>query len=350
MASDNLNGTLIVGASGMSRLASQDRKTGARLAILGDVMLGRLVSEEIPHRQPESFWGDVLPELHAADAVLANLECCISGRGSPWQKTPKVFHFRAVPAAIDVLKAAHVSYVSLGNNHVLDFGNEALADTISLLDDAGIAHAGAGMTRFEAERPAWLSVKGMTIAAFSFVDHERPFAATDSRPGTVYVDPERDPGPWPGPRIIADTRASGADIIVASAHLGPNMVQRPSKMLRDYKKQLIAQGVTIIHGHSAHVFQGIETVGRSVILHDTGDFLDDYAVDPDLRNDWSFLFLLDVGLEGVENILLRPVRLRLATVHLATGSEFDAICERMQSLSAELGATLVRCEEGLRLG
>ena len=311
-------------------------------------MLGRLVSEEIPRRKPESFWGDVLPELHAADAVLANLECCISARGSPWQETPKVFHFRAVPAAIDVLTAAHVSYVSLGNNHVLDFGIEALADTISLLDDAGIAHAGAGMNRSEAEQPALFSVNSMNVAAFSFVDHEEPFAASDTRPGTVYVDPARDPEPWPGPEAIAELRASGAHIVVGSAHLGPNMVQRPSRVLRDYKQQLVAQGVTIVHGHSAHVFQGIETVGRSVILHDTGDSLDDYAVDPDLRNDWSFLFLLDVGADGVEDIVLRPVRLRLGTVHLATGSEFDAICERMQSLSAEFGTTLLRCDEGLR--
>lgn len=332
----------------MARLASKDRKTGARLAFLGDVMLGRLVSEEIPRRAPESFWGDVLPELQAADAVLANLECCISGRGSPWNETPKVFHFRAVPAAIDVLKAAHVRYVSLGNNHVLDFGVEALADTISLLDDAGIVHAGAGMTRSEAEEPAWLTVNGLKIAAFSFVDHEQPFAVTESRPGTVYVEPKRDSEPWPGSEAIAVARASGADIVVASAHLGPNMMQRPSKLLRDYKQRLVSQGMTIVHGHSAHVFQGIETIGRGVILHDTGDFLDDYAVDPDLRNDWSFIFILDVGPDGVREILLRPVRLGFAAVRLATGPEFDGICERMQQLSAEFGTTFIRCEEGLR--
>ena len=333
----------------MSSRTPRHKQPQARLAILGDVMLGRMVSAEISRRDPASFWGDVLPELRAADAVLANLECAISSRGTKWSRTPKRFHFRAVPAAIDVLKAAQVRYVSLANNHVLDYGYDAFADTISLLDAAGIAHAGAGMNRAEAEEPARFAARGIEIAAFSSVDHEQPFAASDSRAGTVLVDPTRDPEPWPDAETIARTRAAGADIIVVSAHLGPNMVRRPSDALRRYKRALLSNGATIIQGHSAHVFQGVEAHRHSVILHDTGDFIDDYAVDPVLRNDWSFLFLLDIGREGLRQLLMRPVRLGFAQVHFATGSECDAICTRMMELSAEMGTELVRCEQGLRL-
>lgn len=319
----------------------------ARIAILGDVMLGRLVSDEIARRAPESFWGNVLPELHAADAVLANLECCISDRGTRWSKTRKVFHFRAVPAAIEVLKAARASYVSLANNHILDYGAEALSDTISLLDEAGIAHAGAGMCRADAERPARLEASGVDLALFSIVDHEKAFAATKTRAGTVHVDAEAEPETWPGPEALSSVRESGADIAVVSAHLGPNMVLRPSAKLRRYKQRLVANGATIVHGHSAHVFQGVEKMGRSVILHDTGDILDDYAVDARLRNDWSFVFLLDVGREGVCRLTLRPVRLTFAEVNFAEGAEAAAICKRMRQLSGEMGTTLRTCDDGL---
>src|SRR5260370_22823958 len=88
----------------------------ATLAFLGDVMLGRGVSAELAHRPPQSFWGNVLPLLHSADAIIANLECAITGRSEPWQKLAKGFHFRADPRAVRVLRAARVRCVSLANN------------------------------------------------------------------------------------------------------------------------------------------------------------------------------------------------------------------------------------------
>lgn len=66
-----------------------------------------------------------------ADLRLVNLECVIAKDGIPWDKTPKVFFFRADPHAIDVLKIAEVNYVSLANNHTLDFGEEALLEMIN---------------------------------------------------------------------------------------------------------------------------------------------------------------------------------------------------------------------------
>jgi poly-gamma-glutamate synthesis protein (capsule biosynthesis protein) len=333
----------------MCAVSSSEDQRSARLAIVGDVMLGRLVSREIAHRDPESFWGDVLPVLTGADAVLVNLECAISGRGDPWTRTPKVFHFCAVPGAIGVLQAAGVRYVSLANNHVLNYGEEALRDTLNLLDDAGIAHAGAGETLEQAQRPARFHAKGLSISSFSLTDNEPPFAATAGRPGTCYVDPGAHPEPWPGADEIAAERAAGADLVVVSAHLGPNMITRPSTRLRTFKRALVQAGTDIVHGHSAHVFQGVEPEGRKIILHDTGDFLDDYAVDRFMRNDWSFIFLLEVDPQGVLRLVLRPVVLGFAEVNLARGEAFDAICARMSEESKLFGAELQRCAEGLEL-
>jgi poly-gamma-glutamate synthesis protein (capsule biosynthesis protein) len=332
------------------RVASDRQDPGcARLAIVGDVMLGRLLSREIAGRNPESFWGDVLPVLIGADAVLANLECAISDRGDQWTRTPKVFHFRAVPGAIDVLKAARVRYVSLANNHVLDYGEDALRDTLDLLDGAGIAHAGAGENLEQAQRPARFHAGEIAISAFSLTDNEPAFAATAERPGTCHVDPHTHPGAWPDENEISAERNAGADLILVSAHLGPNMVRRPSARLRLFKQALLQAGTDIVHGHSAHVVQGVEPAGRKLILHDTGDFLDDYAVDPVMRNDWSFVFLLDVDPRGVRRLVLRPVVLGFAQVNLARGQAFDAICARMSGESKRFGADLHRCDAGLEL-
>lgn len=101
------------------------------LAFKGDVMLGRLVNETIRHRGASYVWGDTLPLIKKADLRLINLECVIAKDGAPWDKTPKMFFFRADPHAIDVLKIAGENYVSLANNHTLDFGEEALLEMLN---------------------------------------------------------------------------------------------------------------------------------------------------------------------------------------------------------------------------
>src|SRR3990172_6489520 len=129
------------------------------LAFIGDVMLGRLVSREIERKQPpESFWGDTLSVLKRADAVFANLECAVTPCKQKWNRTRKVFHFGAAPEAIEVLKAGNVRYVSLANNHILDFQEQGLFDTLKYLEQAGIHSAGAGRNLEEAMRPALINI------------------------------------------------------------------------------------------------------------------------------------------------------------------------------------------------
>ena len=301
------------------------------IALIGDVMLGRLVSKQIPHRSPESFWGNTLPILQNADAVIANLECAITTHPTPWSRTPKVFHFGAVPEAIDVLKSGNISFVSLANNHVLDFEETGFVDTLEHLDRAGIAHAGGGADLAAARRPAIVKAGDLTLAVFAITDNTPEFAATDQRPGTAYCDVADRSSWWPESGNIAAARRDGADIIVLSAHLGPNMVEQPLPRLRHYKQAMIERGVDIVHGHSAHTFQAVERFQQGIILHDTGDFLDDYAVDPVLRNDWSFIFAIEISNKRMRRLRLYPVRLTLAAVNPAE-EEADAIVSRMATL------------------
>ncbi|HEX9895110.1 MAG TPA: CapA family protein [Gemmatimonadales bacterium] len=320
------------------------------LGFLGDVMLGRGVDIELRRRPPESLWGTVGPVLRSADTVFANLECAITSHIQEWRQTPKVFHFRASPAAIDVLRAGNIGCVSLANNHTLDFEVEGLLDTLRLLDQAGIAHAGAGRNLAEAQQPALVDVAGLRVALVSATDNEPPFTATPNRPGTWYMEISYDPDV---PRSLAAAaeaaRNSGARLVVLSVHWGPNMISQPTATFRRFAGQAM-EFADLLHGHSAHVFQGVETRPGRLILYDTGDFLDDYAVDPELRNDWSFVFLVDVSLLGrPERLRLFPVRLDYAQVNLAVGEERDEICDCMVARSAPLGVKYQRRKWGLEL-
>jgi poly-gamma-glutamate synthesis protein (capsule biosynthesis protein) len=125
------------------------------------------------------------------------------------------------------------------------------------------------------------------------------------------------------------------------------MVQRPNPRFRRFAHAVTERGIDLVHGHSAHVCQGAEVHNGRLILYDTGDILDDYAIDPVLRNDQSFLFLVDIHRGAARNLRLIPVQLGLAVTRLAPGDEVDSICTRMQDLSSELGLALYRTDDRL---
>lgn len=320
------------------------------IAFVGDVMLGRGVNEQIPKRPPESFWGNVLEPLRAADTVVANLECAITDHAEPWSRTPKVFHFRAGPKAIEVLKAAGVRCVSLANNHTLDFEVRGLLDTLEHLDGAGIRRAGAGRDAREAAAPALFDAGPLRVGMVAFTDNEPPFAAGPDRPGTNHLRITTAPEILDRVERSAEAaRRGGAELVILSLHWGPNMVTAPPPHFRDFARAVVERGVDLVHGHSAHLFQGVEVCGGRLILYDTGDFLDDYAVDPKLRNDWSLLFLVDVDGNRPRRLRMLPVRLTYAEVNLAAGAEREAICKRMVSLSRALGTHVTETGRELEL-
>ena len=317
------------------------------LALTGDVMLGRGVNEALRATRPAEPWGDVLPLLLSADLRIINLECAITEHRRPWSRTPKVFHFRADPEAIEALKSARVDACSLANNHTLDFEERGLLDTVAYLEAAGIRYAGAGRNLEEAARPVLLDGE---VALVAFTDNEPPFAAGPDKPGTNYLPVSTEPEVLRRvEEAIGAAREAGARTVVFSNHWGPNMVRRPKAAFQRFARAVVDRGADVYYGHSAHVFQGVEVYRGKPILYDTGDFIDDYAVDPDLRNDRSFLFRVSMEDGDLRRLELFPVVLPFARVALAGGEEREAIFALMQDLSAGMGTFFDRREDRLVL-
>ncbi len=318
------------------------------LALTGDVMLGRLVAPLLETEGPRFPWGDVLPLLRDADLTIVNLECVIARGGRPWLRWPKVFHFRAGPAALDALAEAGIDLVTLANNHVLDYEEEALLEMLGHLAVRGIAYAGAGRDRAEAERPALLVAKGLRVGVLAFTDNEPGWAATERSPGINYLPVTTDEGEFARVRRgIADLRSRGADIVIFTNHWGPNMRLRPSDGFRRFAHAVIDAGADVYVGHSAHVLQGVELYAGRPIFYDLGDCVDDYAVDPALRNDLSAVAVLTVSKHGVERIELVPIAIDFCRVNLARGPDFAFVAERTRLLSQELGCELRQVGERL---
>jgi poly-gamma-glutamate synthesis protein (capsule biosynthesis protein) len=321
------------------------------LAFTGDVMLGRYVNEMLKSLSPAEMWDELLPHLAQADLRIVNLECALTNHPGQWTRTRKMFHFRADPDAVRVLQAARIDACVLANNHILDYEERGLRDTLRVLRASGIRYAGAGINAAEAAAPAMLDVQGAApcrVALLSCTDNEPAFAAAAGHPGTNYLEVSLQPDTLT--RIansIAQAREQGADLVVFSNHWGANFVERPAPEFRSFARRVIELGADIYYGHSAHICQGIEIHRGKPILYDTGNFIDDYAVHPLLRHDRSCLFKVMFERGRLSRIELLPVSLDVGYVALARGKEFEAICARMEMLCAEFGTKLTRRDDRL---
>jgi poly-gamma-glutamate capsule biosynthesis protein CapA/YwtB (metallophosphatase superfamily) len=311
-----------------------------KLALAGDTMLGRSVADRLATAPPGSLFApEVVEVAREADLFVLNLECCISDRGAPWPKPGKPFFFRAPPAAAEALAHLGVTCVTLANNHALDFGEEALLDTFQHLASVGIAWVGAGHDVARARAPAVLEADGFRLGVVGLTDHPEDFAARPDRPGVAYADLEKGVPSW-----VADAiRGAEADAVLATPHWGPNMVADPVPHVRVAAGALVAVGATLVAGHSAHVFHGV----NGPVLFDLGDFLDDYTVDPVLRNDLGLLFVVSVDERGPVRLEAVPLRLEFCYTRLARGEDAAWIGRRFRESCSAFG-TEVR-EEGGRL-
>jgi len=295
-----------------------------QILFAGDVMLGRLVNEVLANAQFTYVWGDTIDIIKRADFSLINLECPVSSKGKEWNKTFKVFHFRANLDAIQVLNSASIDYVSLANNHILDYDIEALLDTLDILDKNNISHSGAGRNLKEAMKPAIIEKKlklkpsnnhdsyynvhneevnnngsknTIRIGLISLTDNEPEWEAKYDQAGINYIPTALDPHIYYYRlQNYIENAKKQSDLVIVSSHVGPHFRETPSMKYVNFAHKIIDLGADIYWGHSNHMPQGIELYkhndNNKIILYDCGDFIDDYAIDSNYRNDLSFIFLL----------------------------------------------------------
>ncbi|MGZ7023158.1 MAG: CapA family protein [Ilumatobacteraceae bacterium] len=301
-----------------------------KLALAGDTMLGRNVGRRLECASPTTlFADDVVSAIAEADLFVLNLECAISDRGAPWPDPFKQFWFRAPPVAVEVLAHLGVDCVTLANNHAVDYGTEGLLDTLHHLDKAGIAHVGAGADELSARAPRVLEHDGLRLGIVAVSDHPHDYAAGTARPGIAYANLRLGSPPW-----LLDTIARlDTDIVLVSPHWGPNMITEPLTHVNDAASAFRRAGATIVAGHSAHVFHGI----GDRVLYDMGDFIDDYAVDPELRNDLGLLFIVTFAESRPVSVEAIPLAIDNCRTRLASPGEAAWIAHRLKRACAAMG-------------
>jgi hypothetical protein len=318
------------------------------IGLLGDVMLGRGVGDALGARlanRPGAVWSEELRALCTSlDLMVCNLECCLSDRGQPTGRIGgKPFFFRGPPHAVESLNAIGVRAVSLANNHALDFEEAALADTLSHLDMAGIAAAGAGPDPERARRPAVVDAGGTRVGLVCVSDHPLEYAAAPGAYGIAHADLREGAPRWLADRVAE--LAAACDVVIAFPHWGPNMNASPAPWQHRAAAELQAAGADLVAGHSAHVFHGVGWGDWGPVLTDLGDALDDYRIDPLLRNDLGLLAIWTPG-AGDEQLELVGLKLEFCRTGLAAGPDADWIATRLARACAPLGTRPERLAEG----
>ncbi len=303
-----------------------------RLLLVGDVMLGRMVNEVLDRAAPDYPWGDTRDLFLAADWRCCNLECVISDRGEPWEPEFKTFHFRSAYKNLAVLESARINAVALANNHSLDFGYAALSQMLEGLDSLGIQHAGAGANAAAASRLAISDVKGYRIGLLAFTDNEPEWEATAKKPGVLYSPIDLEDEHARGLFRLVEASKARVDLLVVSAHWGPNWGYQPPAEHPRFAHALIDHGADIIFGHSGHVFRRIEVYKGRPILYCAGNFIDDYRVDEVERNDESFIFLFDAERDAIKRLRLYPTTIGDCQARRARGTSAQRIASQMKEL------------------
>ncbi|NBW24462.1 MAG: CapA family protein [Betaproteobacteria bacterium] len=239
-----------------------------------------------------------------ADIRITNLECVVATTGSAGDK---MFTFRAHPRVIPVLQR-HFDAVALANNHSGDFGPEAFAEMLGLLQSAGLPQVGGGMNLRQAHTPLVFERNGLRIAVLSYDEFQpRSFEADHHLPGVAWSEDER---------VVADIRAARrvhrADLVIPIMHWGWENEPVANARQRQLARRMVQAGADAVIGGHPHVTQDIERYRGKPIVYSVGNFIMKETDNANQRIGW--VLRLDLDRRGVVRLGTRVVRIDMAGI------------------------------------
>ncbi|MBO5259827.1 MAG: CapA family protein [Agathobacter sp.] len=216
----------------------------------------------------ECIDGNIQQELQDVDISVINNEFSFSERGEALEG--KAYTFRANPDKVSLLEAFGADIASLGNNHVYDYGAEALLDTITTLENAGISTIGAGENIKEAKQAQYVVANGRKIGFVSATEIEKYYKytkeATETEPGVLKtLDPET---------FLSVIREvdSQCDYVIVYVHWGIEGWNQYSVGQVELAKLFAEAGADVIIGGHPHRLQGVQYLENVPVAYSLGNF------------------------------------------------------------------------------
>ncbi|HEX9860688.1 MAG TPA: CapA family protein, partial [Nitrospirota bacterium] len=311
------------------------------------------VGDILPHPSWQPFevpaarlFDGVVETFFGADVVLGNLECPLTSQVQPTATKAKAsldskkeFVFKAESEdTAQGLRDAGFTVLALANNHMLDYREAGLADTLSRLGKAGVKTIGGGADRDEAYRPAVVDARGLQMVFLNASDVvPKGYWAETDKPGIAIMKDED--------AFIKRIKTARADypdaVLVLSLHWGVEATSNPTSRQQQLAHRFIDAGADAIIGHHPHRIQGVEIYRDRPIFYSLGNF----QFDTKAPGDRSMIarIMYAKGSRTPDKIEVMPVLIKEGGYPSVLGQDdkvYREIAGMLKELSAPLGSTL----------
>ena len=266
---------------------------------------------------------ELLKELQEADILMVNNEFPFSEQETPVED--KQYTFACSPSYVKALEEMGVDVVSLANNHVLDYGKEALRDTFATLDDAGILYGGAGESTERAEEVQIIEVNGKKCGflAVSRVVPTGDWKVENSAPGVFSCYDDR--------RLVelVEQASTECDFLAVYPHWGVEYAAYPESYQTKIAEHCLVAGADMVVGSHTHCLQGAEFIEDKPVFYSLGNFVFGQNIDK------SAVLKVTISSEGEIAYQYLPVYATDGVTYLATGEKAKEICSYLDEISPE---------------
>lgn len=243
-----------------------DNFNDLKIIFAGDLMLDRGVKQSIINNGIDYLFEDVKGILSSSDASIINFES--SSNNGALEPVNKKFTFNTNPEWLSALSKIGVNYVSLANNHSLDFGETGIKQTIANLNKAGITYMGYNGEKDFCE-PTIIESKGNKIAVFSSTFLRQEGATICNYNASLLSE-----------KIKTFKVLNPSSLIFVSLHWGTEFKDTPDIQQTEQAHLLIDAGADMVIGHHPHVVQTIESYKGKFIFYSIGNFIFDSSHPP----------------------------------------------------------------------
>ena len=231
--------------------------------------------ESLVLQKEHKIFGDLQKNIIETDLSFLNLESPLCTNGKSIEKTGP--SLKAHPDCIKAIKGAGFDIVGLANNHIMDFDNEGLEETITSCKSAGLNICGAGKNLVEAQNITIVESRGLKIAYIAVAEHEFSIAGVD-RPGAAPLDPVDN-------TMQIESVRNQVDLVFISIHGGNEYFSLPRPGLRKLCRYYISRGADAVICHHPHVPGAYEIYKNKPIVYSLGNLIFDHSNPPEGWNE-----------------------------------------------------------------
>lgn len=263
------------------------------ILISGDFCPRKRIAAKIEQNTWQDIFADVKSIIQSADLSIVNFECpVVIGDGKPTIKRGP--NLRCIPKAVQVIQEAGFDMVTLANNHILDYGDFGVNETIQTLDKYGIRHVGAGDSIEEAAQTQYYTKDNKTLAIINCCEHEFSIA-TDTSAGANPLNPMQQY------YQIQEARKQ-ADYVLVIVHGGHEHCQYPSPRMQETYRFFVDAGADAVVNHHQHCYSGCEVYQGKPIVYGLGNF----CFDESSSALWTEGYMVAIHFEEKVTFTLHP--------------------------------------------